>query len=237
MASSHPYPYRFSVTRQRTYAGLLVFIVIIGLPIVAVPYLRNRLSERVFAIKAAISGEIKPAVAQAGANPEGFPKEYETAVPAGPQIPPLPAAGIRTYAMVAPGLITSEIRKPSRRLQIPNIRPKVGGTEASTEQTGEEAAHVAADEPASTITFQQGSGEKDAYTLLLRSNTAIAQLVKGSNPSLHFMSWDAAHKGEDVYLVRLRFQSDGNPDVEYIWEVKLQTSEVIPLSYNAKSIS
>jgi hypothetical protein len=35
----------------------------------------------------------------------------------------------------------------------------------------------------------------------------------------------------------LRFQSEGNLDVEYIWEVKLDAGEVTPLSYNAKNIS
>jgi hypothetical protein len=38
-------------------------------------------------------------------------------------------------------------------------------------------------------------------------------------------------------VVRLKFQSEGNPDEEYIWQVKVQSNEVTPLSYNARRIS
>ncbi len=79
--------------------------------------------------------------------------------------------------------------------------------------------------------------EQQAYDLLLKSNPTVAGMVQGSNPSLHFKSWDAANRGEDTYWVRLKFQSNGNPEEEYIWQVKIQANQVTPLSFNARSIS
>ena len=79
--------------------------------------------------------------------------------------------------------------------------------------------------------------EQQAYDLLLKSNATVAGMVQGNNPSLRFKSWDAASRGDDTYRVRLKFQSNGNPDEEYIWQVKIQANQVTPLSYNARSIS
>jgi hypothetical protein len=231
----HPYPLGFYAIRKRAYTGLLLFIVLVGLPMVAVPHLRNRLSGRIFELKAAISGDMKPAIAQVGANHEGFPKEFEIPVPAGPQIPPLPSVERKAYVMIAPGVIAPSIRRVPGKPRIAEMPSTVIQSEPPVEQTLQ-ADPGASQEAQSDIKFQQGGGEKAAYDLLIRSDSTIGGMVKGSNPSLHFKSWDAAHKGEDVYLVRLRFQSDGNPDAEYIWEVKIQTSEVTPLSYNAKNI-
>jgi hypothetical protein len=87
------------------------------------------------------------------------------------------------------------------------------------------------------LKYQSGKAEQDAYDLLLKSNPTVAKMVQGSNPSLKFKSWDAANRGEDTYWVRLKFQSEGNPDEEYIWQVKVQSNEVTPLSYNARRIS
>ena len=100
------------------------------------------------------------------------------------------------------------------------------------------------EQPASTpsgstepeIKYQKGKIEQEAYDLLLKSKPTVAGMVQGSNPSLQFKSWDAASRGDDTYWVRLIFQSEGN-DQEYIWQVKLQSSQVTPLSYNARSIS
>jgi hypothetical protein len=227
--------WRVSKAGNGGYAGLLLFVVMVGLPIVAIPSLRDRLSERIFVLKAAISGEIMPATAQVGATPGGVPKEYEAPAPAA-FAPFSPASSERkTYTMIAPGLIASETRKIPRRMRILEV--------PSTESLGlllapeTPSAPAVSKESAPDIQFQHGNGEKDAYNLLMRSSTSIAGLVKGSNPSLHFVSWGAVHKGEDVYWVRLKFQTEATPnEVDYIWEVKLQTSEVIPLSYNAKSV-
>jgi len=217
----------------------------------AIPTLRNRLSERIFVLRGAIGGNIMPVTAQVGGNPEGIPSRYEISVnEASPLFPPA-ISGSKNYSLIRPGLVAPgsmarssiapellapESRKAPRRLRIPEAPSGEVGSEPAVEPKAHPAP-VASKEPDSEVKFQQGNSEKEAYNLLVRSSTSIAGLVQGSNPSLHFISWDAAHKGEDVYWVRLRFQSEGNPgEVDYIWEVKLKTSEVIPLSYNAKSI-
>jgi hypothetical protein len=224
------------MVRKRVYTGMLLFIILIGLPILTAPFLRNRLSERIFVLKATITGYVKPAIALVGANSEGFPKEYEMPAPVPPPIFPLTSKGKTNYSLISPGLISLVPDKAPRKLRIPEAPTTIIQNGPPLEQKAQSAA-VAPEEPDSDVQFQQGNGEKDAYNLLLRSDTAIAGLVRGSNPSLHFMSWDASHKGDDVYLVRLRFQSEATPDVVYIWEVKLLTSEVTPLSYNAKSVN
>jgi hypothetical protein len=230
-ASRRPYPARIS----GGYIGLLLFVTIAGLPMVAIPSLRNRLSERIFVLKTAISGDIMPATAQVGANLGGFPKEYEAPAPAAFR-PFSPASSERkTYAMIAPGLIAPETRKVPRRMRILEVPSSEASSVLLEPETS--SALAVSKKPEPEAQFRQGDGEKDAYTLLMRSSTSIAGLVQGSNPSLHFVSWGALHKGEDVYLVRLKFQSDETPgEVYYIWEVKLKTSEVTPLSYNAKSV-
>jgi hypothetical protein len=231
-----PDPLRFFMVRKRVYTGLLLFIILVGMPLLTVPFLRNRLSERIFVLKASITGYVKPAIAHVGANPEGFPKEYEMPAPVPPPIFPLASKGRTAYALIAPGLISLVPDKAPRRSRMPEAPHRIIQNGPPLEPKTQ-AAEVASEEPESEAQFQQGNGEKDAYNLLLRSDTAIAGLVRGSNPLLHFISWDASHKGDDVYLVRLRFQSEANPDVVYIWEVKLLTSEVTPLSYNAKSVN
>jgi hypothetical protein len=85
--------------------------------------------------------------------------------------------------------------------------------------------------------YSKGTIEQEAYGLLLASNPAIAGLVQGANPSLRFVSWDAASRGEDLYWVRLKFQEQGKPETEYIWQVRLETKQVTPLNYNARTTS
>jgi hypothetical protein len=234
--SPRPYSPRVFMAKRSGYTGLLFFIVIVGLPIVTIPSLRNRLSERIFVLKAAISGDIMPAAAQVGAGREGFPKEYEDPAPTTfrPYSPAVTEN--KGYTMIAPGLIAIENRKAPRRLRIPEAPVREVLSEPPLEQKIQSIPTVSK-ESESEVKFQQGSGEKDAYNLLMRSSPSIAGLVQSGNPSLRFVSWGAAQKGEDVYWVRLRFQSEKTQgEVDYIWEVKLQTSEVIPLSYNAKSV-
>jgi hypothetical protein len=234
-ASRRPYPPRVSGVGRSGYTGLLLWVVIVGLPIVAIPSLRDRLSERIFVLKTAISGDIMPATAQVGANPGGFPKEFEAPVPAafGPFSPA--ASERKTYTMIAPGLIAPETRKVPRRMRILEVPSREALGVLLEPDTP--SAPAVSKEPEPEVQFRQGNSEKDAYTLLMRSSTSIAGLVRGSNPSLRFVSWGAMHKGEDVFWVRLKFQSEETPgEVDYIWEVKVKTSEVIPLSYNAKSV-
>ncbi len=233
-ASTPQHLQRFFKKRQRIYAGLLVFVVVVGLPIVSVPYLRNRLSERVMAIKSAMAGNIKPVVALVGANHEPFPAEYEHPAPPIPKAPQLPPTE-RIFTAERSGQLPPRAAKRSVPKIAKILIPAPPAAPKEEESTGEPASAPA---PAETeLKYQQGKVEQEAYELLLKSNATIAGMVQGSNPSLHFKSWDAVNRGEDTYWVRLKFQSEGNPDVEYIWQVKLQTKQVTPLSYNARTIS
>ena len=74
-------PTEFYDKRGRIYTGLLVFVVVVGLPVVTVPALRNRLAARVHGLRSAISGEIEPVRVQVGGNTEPFPSEYEKPLP------------------------------------------------------------------------------------------------------------------------------------------------------------
>ena len=234
-AADHHDPPPFYRKRRLIYAGMLLFVVVVGLPIVGVPYLRYRLSTRVMALKTAMAGDIKPLVAQVGANKEPFPAEYESPaapVPQAPQLPPVE----RIFTMTQGGQVKPlrpEPRATHRTLRIPATPPASTVTQEPMEQAA--PTHPAAAE--SDLKYQQGKMEQEAYDLLLKSNATVAGMVQGSDPSLHFRSWDVAARGEDTYWVRLKFQSEGNPDTEYIWQVKLQAKQVAPLNFNARNLN
>jgi hypothetical protein len=215
---------RFYLVRRRFYGGLLLFVVVVGLPIVGVPFLRQRLSERVMAFKSAFSNDIIAARAGVGENKKPLPVEFERPEPILPKPPQLPSAE-GSFTAEFPANAPSRITYPRRKEKKPEIA-------ASTENSSEEPPAASDEGPK----YQTGQIEQSAYNILIQSNPTVAKMVQGSNPSLHFMSWDAAGRGDDVYWVRLKFKSSGIPDIEYIWQVKLESKEVKPLSHNAREI-
>jgi hypothetical protein len=225
--------------------GLLVFVAVAGLPIIGVPSLRHRLSTRVMTLKEAMYGDIKPATLEIGANHQPFPGEYERPVPQMPSIPTLSAVtgAVKSAPLMpsAPAPATSSARSAGPRPRTASRAAKIETPGESTTPAAEEESPQSAEQAASSaepeLKYQKGMAEQEAYNLLLKSYAAVAGLVQGSNPSLKFISWDAASRGEDVYWVRLKFQSEGNPNAEYIWQIKLQSNEAAPLNYNARSIS
>ncbi len=234
-ATNPPAAASFYEKRQRVYTGLLLFVVVAGLPIVSVPSLRNRLSTRVMALKTAMAGRIEPVIAQVGENPEPFPEEYHRPappLPKPPQLPPLERIFTleRSSPPLPPPAEKPSVAQAPRILTIP--RPA-----AQTEETEEETATAPAASDETGLNYQQGKSERDAYDLLITTNPAVAEMVQGGNPAFHFLSWDAANRGDDTYWVRLKFQSEESPSVEYIWQVKLQERQVVPLNYNARTIS
>jgi hypothetical protein len=230
---------RFYSVRQRIYGGLLIFVVAAGLPIVGVPALRHRLSDRAIALKTAFGNDIRPVTAKVGENREPFPAEYERPEPVAllpPQLPPLervftmkPGGGYVPQAASTPRP-RARAREETPRVE---IQPPAAASAEQTEPDKTASASAPSDEPK----YQKGKIEQDAYDLLIKSNPTVAGMVQGSNPALHFKSWDAAGRGDDVYWVRLKFQSDGSPDVEYIWQVKIQSNQVTPLNYNARILN
>jgi hypothetical protein len=227
----HPDPMRFYRIRQRASLGLLIFVVVVGLPIVGVPSLRHRLSARVMALKTALSGEIRPATIEVGSNHVPFPAEYENPISPVPRAPELPQ--VQNPKMFSPKSSTV----PSRQRSAGVTYEKILLPPEKKAETAEQPLEQTASSAESELKYQKGQAEQEAYQLLLQSNPKVAEMVQGSNPSLKFKSWDAANRGEDTYWVRMKFQSEENPDEEYIWQVKVQSKEVTPLSYKARSIS
>jgi hypothetical protein len=219
--------------RQKFYGALMLFVVVVGLPILTVPSLRNRLQSRVTAIKAAIEGGVEPVTAEIAEESAPFPEEYER------------------YATTFPG--------PSRSLPLDRIftarpdlpavpegsppalmTPEVSGVgqPVLTEEFEEERPEpdAAEDDSDDGLGYNQGEVEKDAYALLLKSYPKVEEMVQDSDPALRFLSWGAVQRGEDLYWVRLVFQNEEDAEVEYIWQVEIESDRVLPLSHNARSI-
>jgi hypothetical protein len=225
---------RFYKIRRRVYGSLLFLVIVAGLPMATVPALRNRLMARMYALKTAFAGDTSPVMVRAGENHEPFPAEYER---------PTPFSVVQSLKIPTAPIIYGALKKedaparsaPRRTLRIPPVDqalPPAGEGEESVER-GESARETGAENQPK---YQQGTIEQEAYDLLLKSNTAVVGLVQGGNPSLQFLSWNAASRGEDVYWVRLKFRSEGKTDVEYIWQVQLQSKRISPLNYNARTL-
>ncbi|HYK89457.1 MAG TPA: hypothetical protein VE398_11850 [Acidobacteriota bacterium] len=233
----------FYRARDRFYMSLLIFVVAVGLPIISVPALRHKLSGRIQALREAMAGgKIKPVTIQVGENKEPFPAEYAKKVvpPNYPKLPPYFAAsqGLSGPIVSATPLPARSPARSKRTIRIPSV-----GTETESQAAAADAAPAGAAGQDSAGAepqpqYQQGQMEKEAYDFLLKSNPTVNGMVQGSNPSLHFKSWDALKREEDAYWVRLTFTSvPDNTSVEYIWQVKLLAKQITPLSYNARSLA
>ncbi len=205
----------------RIYLGLLIFVVLVGLPVVGVPSLRHRLANRVTMLRDAWSSGgkpvVPPVVTKVGENTEPFPKEYE--------IP------LQTWGK-GPG--TFEISAPVFRAGGPTgarqEAPKPQAEEASepTESGTGEAA----------VIYQQGDTESKAYEIVLKSSETVAGLVQGKDPALHFVKWAAAKRDEDTYWVDLTFKSSSNgTEAHYVWQVTLSSGRATPLSALARALA
>jgi hypothetical protein len=67
---------RYNRNRRCLYLGILIFVVIVGLPMAAVPSLRYRLKTRIETLRSAYLGEPAvqpPALARIGENRQPFP--------------------------------------------------------------------------------------------------------------------------------------------------------------------
>lgn len=212
---------RYHALLYRVYFGLLLFVVVVGLPVVGIRSLRHRLATRITILREAWYGggrsAVPPIVAKVGENPEPLPKEYE--------IP------LQTWGK-GPG--TFEIPTPVFR---------AGGQAASAQEAPKPRAEEAPEQAESgagevTLTYQQGETERQAYDIVLKSNESIAGLVQGKDPSLRFVKWAAARRDEDTYWVDLTFKSGSNgAEAHYIWQVTLSSGRVAPLSALARALA
>jgi hypothetical protein len=237
----NPYPHTESFAasragfyriRTKIYTGLLISIVVLGLPIVSVPGLRQRLGERTLAIRQAMYGPMPRLVSlKVGENKEPFPEEYKASNAV--QIPEPKFAPVQL--MPAPSSPTSP------RISSKIIKAETGMTTANAPATVDEPASInESDQPRaeSEPKFQQGSVEKEAYELLLKENSSISDMVSGKNPSLQFKSWSAAKRQvEGTYLVDLAFtRLADNQEEHFIWQVNLATKQITPMSFNARGL-
>jgi hypothetical protein len=212
---------RYYRTLYRIYFGLLLFVVLAGLPVTLVPSLRHRLSARVEMLRDAWSAAGRsaapPVLAQVGENTEPFPKEYE--------IP------VHTWGR-GPGIL--EVRMPV-------FRP--GGEAPAQQETAPDAASAdsepaAPDTGEATVTYKQGDAEREAYETLLKSNETVAGMVQGAEPSLRFVKWAAAAREENTYWVDLTFKPvSGGAESHYVWQVNVSSKQVTPLSALARNLA
>jgi hypothetical protein len=212
---------RYYVAAYRIYFGLLLFVVLAGLPITGVPSLRHRLASRVQTLREAWSSSGRsaapPVVARVGENTEAFPKEYE--------IP------LQTWGKGA-GML--EMRMPVFR-----AGGQPGAQQEAPKTPAEETSEPA--EPGTgevAVTYQQGDAERVAYQALLKANQTMSDMVQGKDPSLRFVRWAAARREEDTYWVDLTFKSSSDgTEAHYIWQVTVTSGSVTPLSARARAIT
>jgi hypothetical protein len=229
---------RFYRVRNRIYSGLLVFVAIAGLPVIAVPVLRHRLADRVHVLRAAISGGYRQVLtARVGENNIPFPSEYERPMPHRnyPQLPPSitgaspqqPIDVGQVYPQRAPKKGTRAAAEPQAPATADATQPKPAQEAQAEETAAEDAAPV----------YKQGKMEQEVYDILLKTDEHIAGLVQGKNATLHFKSWDVAKRQEDLYWVRIIFtQMPAKTDLECIWQVQAMSKQIMPLNYNARSL-
>jgi hypothetical protein len=228
----------FYSSRFRTYSGLLAFVVVVGLPLLAIPSLRHRLTERVELLRDAMAGRSPrshPILVTIGQTHEQLPQEFERPVPPPPSSaavsPDMPAKNVPAKSPISQG-----VRKPAKDrtelvLRVPKPPAETTESRPSTEQT------PAVTEQASEPIYRQGKMEREAYDVLLQSSSIVAGMVHGENTSLRFQDWNAAKMEEDMFWVRLTFtRLPEKTPVTYIWQVKLLSKEVTPLSYEARTL-
>jgi hypothetical protein len=212
--------------RKRFYSILLLFVVVVGLPIVSLPSLRHRLVTRIVAFQEAILGKSGPVTANMDEEQLPFPEEFERPAPAESDFFPMDRIFTAQSADSAPQLDTSYAL----------ITPESATDDTAFSDSAPEEDTSESDSD-DGIVYTQGEVEQEMYALVLREYPRVAEMVNGDDPSLRFQSWGGVKRSEDIYWIRLVFQNDEDHDVEYIWQVELQTNKVLPLSYNARTVS
>jgi hypothetical protein len=198
-AANRPY-------HQRTYLGLLVFVVALGVPMISLPFARHRLESRVEVLRAA---------------PDYLAKLD------------LPKPKMQVVISDAGG-VTSVRRSPIRIVPSDEASSGAGQKPAAQSQVSETTGSA----PPGGPVYQKGTGEQEAYDLLVNAHKVLAGMLKGSDPSLKFQDWGAAAVGENSYNIMVTFvRTADNVPQRYIWNIKPLTKEITPVSSLAMSIS
>ncbi|MDR1727374.1 MAG: hypothetical protein LBT74_05525 [Acidobacteriota bacterium] len=213
--------------RRRVYGGLLAFAVCAGVLLCGLPQLRERLVGRSRLLKGALAGDARPEILPMGEDELPYPEEF--AIPDPPPVQPAPR-GASLRPSREPDRPADEAGQVGagarRRLTVPS--PAAG------------AAHDGGGAPGDADLgqaprFQQGAKEREAYDKVLAANPKLADMVAGLDAGLRFKTWAAAHRGGELYWVRVTFAGADGKDVEYIWRVDA-AGTVAPLSFNARSL-
>ncbi len=223
----------FYQSRHRFYTGVVVFVIMVGMPLLVVPPLRHRLLVRIQVLREAAKSSGRPALeAKVGENTTPLPQEFVRPIAPTLPLPQLPNVIYPTSRAYYP-----QPTAPAPPVGIPKgaVRrgpePKITRDTATEEPPAPEAERSDSSEPQ----FRQGKIEQEAYDLLVQSSPNVASLIQGGNPALKFKDWAAAKIEEDVYYVRLTFSRE-NGEAPYIWQVKLLSKQVTPLNFNARSL-
>jgi hypothetical protein len=212
---------KYYKSRQRAFWSLLVFVVAVGLPIVGVPSLRERLRSRVQGLRAAATAPAvasQPSTAVVGENQQPYPAEYFKATAPQPE-----------WARV--------LASSSQPFQVRQVQPQATSEPPANPAVVQDAQQQAAKQEGQEPEYRQGAAEQQAYELVIQSSQPLAAMVNGSDSKLRFKGWAAAKTEEEAMLVRLTFVyvPDGS-EREYIWRVKPSSKQVAPLNFYARSI-
>jgi hypothetical protein len=221
---------------QKAYFGLLIFVAVAGIPVIAVPSLRARLRVRVQALRAAALAEPivqPPAEARVGENREPFPKEYMRAAVIPSYLPKIEAPSHAPFRIVVGGNETA----PQPENAVPGAPGKATPQTMGTARAATEETRPAGGAQGTESQYRKGKSEQEAYDLLMSSNQTLAGMIQGKDPALKYQDWGATSMGQDSYYVMVTFvQTDGTVR-KYIWNVKLASKEVVALSSYAREIS
>jgi hypothetical protein len=231
---------------SKTYTGLLIFVVVVGLPLIGIPSVRQRLKTRFDMMRMAVRGEQPPplpAFARVGENQVPFPREYEQPQPRPTFLAGLLAPQQHPSIVISdqgglPTIVPSTLRRTLGSTSPIPSKGKPGTPPGALVSAPAQAAAETAGSAGSEPVYKKGEREQEAYDIVLSANQTLAGMVKGSDATLKFQDWTAASMGEDSYYVMVTFlQTADSVARKYIWNVKVSSKEVTPLSSYAMSIS
>lgn len=98
------------------------------------------------------------------------------------------------------------------------------------------AQEPAREQPAPSPSLE--SEKKQAYETLLAERKNLAELTRNSNPELEFKRWEVPKvEGDNFWIDVIFLDKRSGREVHYVWQVNPYTSEVRPLSHEARSLA
>ena len=211
----------YDPARRRFYGGVLIFAVLAGIVLTAVPEFRDRLFDRIYILKTAITGEIKTDILPVGESDIPYPEEFMRPRSGAAGAASASAESIKKRSAIV--LLNAQPVKP----------PVLIGSTDSAKPVPTEVADVS--EYDDGVKFRQGETEREVYEKTLAVNKKLTALTQGDDPELTFKTWGVAQRDEDVYWVRVIFLNTSGSEVEYRWVMNIASGKSTPLNFAAKS--